>query len=162
MHRTTTTAALLVTVTVSALSGCVTVQRPAVPGPPPGTAPSLPSVPRPDGSTEPKVVQAPAKEALEMVGPRRTHGRPPSAAPHDAPTPPAPPHHRTPLPHAATGHPRSPSQPHPHRTRSPHVDIPDVTRSAPKAPDVCALGKQYGGWRADSPQAKICEQTYGR
>ncbi|MER5794769.1 hypothetical protein [Streptomyces sp. NPDC001980] len=157
MHRTTTTAALLVTVTVSALSGCVTVQRPAVPGPPPGTAPSLPSVPRPDGSAEPRVVQAPVKEALEMVGPPRPTHRAAPAASH-TPVPPPPAHHRAPAaPRAAT--------PHPHgapRSHSPQAGLPGLSPSAPKAPDVCALGKQYGGWGADSPQARICEQTYGR
>ncbi|MEU9454213.1 hypothetical protein [Streptomyces sp. NPDC048277] len=154
MHRTTTTAALLVTVTVSALSGCVTVQRPAAPGPP-GTARSLPSVPRPDGSTVPRVVQAPAKEALEMVGPSRTPTRSVSTAPHaPAAAPPAP--QRPPVQRAVPSHPRS------HRSRDQHVGVPDAARSVPKAPDVCALGKQYGGWSADSPQARICEQTYGR
>ncbi|MFD8723147.1 hypothetical protein ACFV2H_35555 [Streptomyces sp. NPDC059629] len=152
MHRTTTTAALLVTVTVSALSGCVTVQRPAAPGPPPGSAPSLPSVPRPDGSAEPRVVQAPVKEALEMVGPSRPPAHP---APHTpAPPPPAAP--RPPAPRAA-----SPAHPHPPRSHDQQAGIPDVARPVPKAPDVCALGKQYGGWSADSPQAQICEQTYG-
>ncbi|MFF4120922.1 hypothetical protein [Streptomyces sp. NPDC001714] len=157
MHRTTTTAALLVTVTVSALSGCVTVQRPAVPGPPPGAAPSLPSVPRPDGSAEPRVVQAPVKEALEMVGPPRpTHRAAPAASHAPAPSPPA--GHRTPAaPRAATPHPRAP-----HRSHTPQAELPGLPRSVPKAPDVCALGKQYGGWRADSPEARICEQTYGR
>ncbi|WP_217551893.1 hypothetical protein [Streptomyces sp. GbtcB6] len=157
MHRTTTTAALLVTVTVSALSGCVTVQRPAAPGPPPGTAPSLPSVPRPDGSTEPRVVQAPAKEALEMVGPSRpAHRSAPAAS--RAPAPPPAAHQRPPAaPRAATPHPRTA-----HRSHRSEADVPDLSRSVPKAPDVCALGKQYGGWTADSPQARICEQTYGR
>ncbi|MFE2070121.1 hypothetical protein ACFXDH_48485 [Streptomyces sp. NPDC059467] len=153
MHRTTTTAALLVTVTVSALSGCVTVQRPAASGPPPGTAPSLPSVPRPDGSTEPRVVQAPAKEALEMVGPSRP---PAPTAPH-TPAPPPPAARRPPAPRAA-----APAHPQPHRTHDQRAGSPEVARSVPKAPDVCALGKQYGGWSADSPQAQICEQSYGR
>ncbi|MEU6199187.1 hypothetical protein [Streptomyces sp. NPDC047061] len=157
MHRTTTTAALLVTVTVSALSGCVTVQRPAAPGPPPGAAPSLPSVPRPDGSSEPRVVQAPAKEALEMVGPSRPAHQAAPAAPH-APAPPPPAQHRAPAgPRAATPHQHSAQRPH--RSES---GLPDLSHSVPKAPDVCALGKQYGGWTADSPQARICEQTYGR
>ncbi|WP_406433300.1 hypothetical protein OHB00_09730 [Streptomyces sp. NBC_00631] len=157
MHRTTTTAALLVTVTVSALSGCVTVQRPAAPGPPPGTAPSLPSVPRPDGSADPRVVQAPVKEALEMVGPSRPAHRAVPAAPH-APVPAPPAHHRPPAaPHAAPQH-RHPA----HRSGSPQAGLPGLSHSVPKAPDVCALGKQYGGWAADSPQARICEQTYER
>ncbi|MER7837969.1 hypothetical protein ABTY98_19240 [Streptomyces sp. NPDC096040] len=157
MHRTTTTAALLVTVTVSALSGCVTVQRPAAPGPPPGTAPSQPSVPRPDGSAEPRVVQAPVKEALEMVGPSRpAHRATPTTAAH-TPAPPPPAHLRSPAPRAAAAHPH----PRPQRTRGPQADIPDLSGSAPKAPDVCALGRQYGGWRADSPESRICAQTYG-
>ncbi|MEU1339836.1 hypothetical protein [Streptomyces sp. NPDC005827] len=156
MHRTTTIAALLVTVAVSALSGCVTVQRPAAPGPPPGTAPSLPSVPRPDGSAEPKVVQAPVKEALEMVGPSRPPTHPSAAPPHTPAPPPPPAQHRQPAARAAT-----PPHPQPHRTHTPRTGLPDVTGSVPKAPDVCALGKQYGGWRADSPQARICERTYG-
>jgi hypothetical protein len=161
VHRTTTTAALLVTVTVSALSGCVTVQHPAAPGPPPGTAPSLPSVPRPDGSTEPRVVQAPAKEALEMVGPSRpTHPAAPAVPRAPAPLPPA--HHRPPAaPRAATAHPH----PYPHtahRSHSPQADLPGLSRSVPKPPDVCALGRQYGGWAADSPETRACEQTYGR
>lgn len=29
-------------------------------------------------------------------------------------------------------------------------------------PDLCALGRTYGGWRADSPESAICEQAYGR
>ncbi|MER5515476.1 hypothetical protein [Streptomyces sp. NPDC002763] len=157
MHRTTTTAALLVTVTVSALSGCVTVQRPAAPGPPPGTAPSQPSVPRPDGTAEPRVVQAPVKEALEMVGPSRpAHRATPTAA--HAPAPPPPAHHRTPAPRVAAPHPH----PHPQRTRGAGTDVPGLSGSVPKAPDVCALGRQYGGWHTDSPEARICEQTYGR
>ncbi|MEV7980483.1 hypothetical protein [Streptomyces sp. NPDC086519] len=162
MHRTTTTAALLVTVTVSALSGCVTVQGPAAPGPPRGTAPSLASVPRPDGSAEPRVVQAPVKEALELVGPSRPAQRAAPAAPAAprAPAPAPPAHHRPPAPPRATGrHPHS----HPaHGSHSSRADLPGLPRSVPKAPDVCALGKQYGGWIADSPQARICEQAYGR
>ncbi|MEV6120082.1 MULTISPECIES: hypothetical protein [unclassified Streptomyces] len=27
--------------------------------------------------------------------------------------------------------------------------------------DVCALGRQLGGWRPGSPEAAICEQAYG-
>ncbi len=28
--------------------------------------------------------------------------------------------------------------------------------------DICALGREYGGWPADSAQARICRDTYGR
>ncbi|MER6736145.1 hypothetical protein [Streptomyces puniciscabiei] len=153
MHRTTTTAALLVTVAVSALTGCVTVPRPATPAPPRDTAPSLPTAPRPDGSTEPRAVQAPAQEALEMTGPsRHPKHRPPAAPRHPAEVPPAV--HRPPA--AAPAPPR-----HREHPRQPHPTTPDLPNTAPKAPNVCALGKQYGGWRDDSPEAKICQQTYG-
>jgi hypothetical protein len=160
VHRTTTIATLLVTVAVSALSGCVTIQRPAVPGPPP-TAPSQPPVPRPDGDGEPQIVQAPAREALEMTGPSpsaeprtpRGHG---SAA--EAPARPG-------KPAALHSRPQHSGPPHPkprHSTR-PKIDFPDVTKAVPKnQSDVCALGRKYGGWRPDSPETVICTQTYGR
>ncbi|WP_369387910.1 hypothetical protein AB5J72_10090 [Streptomyces sp. CG1] len=156
MHRTTTTAALLVTVAVSALAGCVTLQRPAPPAPPPDPAPALPTVPRPDGSAEPRVVQAPAREALEMTGPSRhpNHPAPPSPR-HPTEAPPVT--HRPPVAPAAPPHPR----PHPEIPRQPHTDDPVLPNPAPKAPGVCALGRQYGGWREDSPESQICDQTYG-
>ncbi|WP_261398573.1 hypothetical protein, partial [Streptomyces misionensis] len=117
MHRTTTTAALLVTVAVSALSGCVTVRHTAAPGPPPGAVPSRQTAPRTDGSASPREVQAPAREALEMVGPS---GKPDARepAPHGSPAvilPPATP----------TVAPRAPPcvLTPPHRSPSPAPDI---------------------------------------
>ncbi|MCL6672370.1 hypothetical protein [Streptomyces panaciradicis] len=162
MHRTTTTAALLVTVAVAALTGCVTVQRPPVPGPPP-TAPSQPSAPRPDGEREQQTVQAPAKEALEMIGPSRRpeprtprHHGPVAKAPAPAERPPAP--RSRPRPH-----PRAPQPHHRHQPQPPRVKVPDVGGSVPKnTKDLCALGRRYGGWRADSPESVICKQAYGR
>lgn len=65
VQRTTTTAALLVTVAVSALSGCVTVHRPSVaPGPP--ATPAGPAE-HPEQHASPQVVQAPAQEALHLI-----------------------------------------------------------------------------------------------
>ncbi|QIY61535.2 hypothetical protein HEP85_07380 [Streptomyces sp. RPA4-2] len=157
MYRTTTTAAtLLVTVAVTALAGCVTVQRPSAPGPLP--APALPS-PRPDGTAGERVVQAPAREALELVGPSRE---------------PSPGSSRT----TARPHPAPPAQPapqaHPHVTpparRTPgrsRTDLPTTpphhppATKPPKAQDVCALGRKYGGWKPGSPEAVICKGTYG-
>ncbi|WP_437067436.1 hypothetical protein [Streptomyces sp. enrichment culture] len=168
MHRTTTTATLLVTVAVSALSGCMTVQRPPASGPP---APSQPPVPRPDGHAEPQIVQAPAREALELAGVRRTSAPPPSpSAPHTpAAEPPAarqapaqpPAEHRPRRPDHPRPHPR-PARPEHPRPRVPPVDLPDVAESVRENTDVCGLGKKYGGWRADSPEARTCEQVYGR
>ncbi|MFI8228164.1 hypothetical protein ACIGDI_05005 [Streptomyces sp. NPDC085900] len=163
MHRTTTTATLLVTVAVAALTGCVTVQRPPLSGPPP-TAPSQPSAPRPDGEREPQTVQAPAKEALEMIGPSRR------------PEPRTPQHHgpaaKAPAPAGKPSAPRSRPRPHPrapqpkhrhHHQQQPRVEVPGAGNSVPKnTKDLCALGRQYGGWHADSPESVICKQAYGR
>lgn len=162
MHRTTTTATLLVTVAVSALTGCVTVQRPSLaPGPPP--APSQPSAPGPDGRTEPQVVQAPAQEALQLIESSRK-SRPSAPAPKEVPpsvAAPAP-EQQAPRSHPGPDRPRDDRRPDTPRPQQPRVEIPDVAQHVPKNPDVCKLGKQYGGWRKDSPEAVICEQTYGR
>jgi hypothetical protein len=157
VHRTTTTATLLVTVAVSALTGCVTVQRPPVSGPSPAT-PSRPSAPRPDGEPEGRIVQAPAREALEMIGPsRRAEPETPKRHGPSATASAEQPALRSPQ----RSRPRAANPESGHHGR-PRVDIPDVTRSVTDSADVCALGRQYGGWREDSPEAVICEQTYGR
>ncbi|MFF2993004.1 hypothetical protein ACFVTC_00265 [Streptomyces sp. NPDC057950] len=158
MHRTTTTAAtLLVTMAVTALAGCVAVQRPSAPGPPPAPAPASP---RPDGAAgEQRVVQAPAREALELVGPSRAPSPKPSRAtarPH--PAPPAQPAPRAHPPRHAPGTPHL--QPKPHRPAH-HAAAPPPATKPPKAQDVCALGRKYGGWKPGSPEAVICKGTYG-
>ncbi|MEV7992266.1 hypothetical protein AB0O67_10185 [Streptomyces sp. NPDC086077] len=158
MHRTTTTATLLVTVALSAVSGCVTVQRGPAAVPP---APAPPSAPGRDGRTEPQIVQAPAREALELIGPSR---RPGTAAPESRrPRAPAP-AQQVPSPPRAQSRPHSdPPRPEPHRPRQPPpAAVPDVSATIGATTDVCALGRKYGGWRPDSPEAVICEQTYGR
>ncbi|MFJ1609701.1 hypothetical protein ACIOHS_41195 [Streptomyces sp. NPDC088253] len=157
MHRTTTAATLLVTVATAALSGCVTVQRPPAPTQP--TAPSLPSPPRPDGKAGPQIVQAPAREALELVGPPRK------------PSPSAPAPHRTPVPASAAPqaparHPGTARHPQPHPHPQPHrpahrTAVPPVAPEQSNNTDVCALGRKYGGWKADSPEAVICKGSYG-
>ncbi|OIK28557.1 hypothetical protein [Streptomyces malaysiense] len=147
MHRTTTTAALLVTVAVSALTGCVTVRHTAAPGPPPSAAPPRQPVPRTDGSASPRVVQAPAREALEMVGPSGDPAPAPKPAPPGNPAAPPPTH-----------------PPAPPRARPPRADRPAQAppRTSQRVPaDVCDLGREYGGWRGNSPESKICEQAYG-
>ncbi|MET7740489.1 hypothetical protein [Streptomyces sp. NPDC005385] len=155
MHRTTTTATLLVTVAVTALSGCMTVQRPPASGPP--TAPSGSAVPSPGGRAEPQIVQAPAREALERVGPAKKPM--PAASPRQraaAPPAPAPAAPARPRPQ----HPR-PAPPAAPRHSEPRAAVPRVAPDVPKNADVCALGRAYGGWKADSPEAVICSGTYG-
>ncbi|MDQ1040158.1 hypothetical protein QFZ75_006574 [Streptomyces sp. V3I8] len=155
MHRTATTATLLVTVAVSAVSGCTTVQRP--PSPAQSAAPPSVPEPRPDGRAGPRVVQAPAREALGLVGPPRRPAAPastpvrgPGAGPAAAP---ADPPRRAPAGPSRRPEPRRPEQ------RA-------VPRPPPSVPstnvDVCALGRSYGGWKADSPEAAVCEDVYGR
>ncbi|MEU9288223.1 hypothetical protein AB0D57_26850 [Streptomyces sp. NPDC048275] len=152
MHRTTTTATLLVTVAATALTGCVTVQRPPASSRPP--APALPSAPRPDGNAEPQVVQAPAREALALIEPSRkpspSTSKPSHAAPPAPAAPQAPPQRR----------PHTTPQPQPDRP-APRTVTPPATPELPKTPDLCALGRKYGGWKADSPESVICKETYG-
>ncbi|UUU35381.1 hypothetical protein JIX56_39060 [Streptomyces sp. CA-210063] len=165
MHRPTTTATLLVTVAVSALTGCVTA-----PHPPPSqvsSVPSRPSEPRPDGTTETQIVQAPAREALELITPPReptpsasTAPKPAASALATTPTPtppPRPPRDERPGPPERHGPP-----PRSHA----HVDVPPLPDTIPPEPpqnsDVCALGHRYGGWGKDTPQAAICKDVYGR
>ncbi|MFF2132945.1 hypothetical protein ACFVW1_47980 [Streptomyces olivochromogenes] len=159
MHRTTTAATLLVTVATAALSGCVTVQRPPAPTPP--IAPSRPSPPSPDGKAGPQVVQAPAREALELIGPSRKPS-PSTPAPHRTPVPaPAAPQAPARRPGAAH-HPHPQPHPHPQSHRpAPHTAVPPAAPDQPSNTDVCALGRKYGGWKADSPEAVICKGSYG-
>ncbi|MEV0321740.1 hypothetical protein ACIBKX_35215 [Streptomyces sp. NPDC050658] len=153
MHRTTTTATLLVSVAVTAVSGCVSVERQPARGPSAASAP--PPAPRPDGSARPRVVEAPAREALELIGPPR---RPAPSTTGTAPTVPAAPS-GTPRPQQPE---RSASPPHRHGDRPERAALPDLPSAAPTILDVCALGEEYGKWEPGSPEAVICEGTYGR
>ncbi|WP_309141893.1 hypothetical protein [Streptomyces griseicoloratus] len=167
MHRSTTTAALLVTVTASALTGCVTVQR--TPGSDPAAAGARSSAPRPDGPVTPRAVQPPAREALERItpsdGPDRASGEPRSTVP--SATPPrrkAPAARPEPRPRTARPEPRQREggpTPAP-RPWTPRPAGPAGGRAGGDTADLCSLGKTYGGWRAGSPEAVICEQAYGR
>ncbi|WP_460063196.1 hypothetical protein [Streptomyces sp. YKOK-I1] len=152
MHRTTTTTAALLVMALSALSGCVTVQHPPVPG---AAAPSPPSAPRPRADAEPQVVQAPAREALEMVPDTRERAATTLRQRHRA-APSAVPDGHAPAYRSHPQHPRPrPAQPDPHRR------VPDAGAEIRRNTDVCALGRKYGGWRDDSPEAVACRQVYG-
>ena len=161
VHRSTTTATLLVTAAVSALTGCTTVQAPLASAP--RATPVRPAPPLPSGHTHPEVVQAPAREALALIGPSRRPDPKRSAAPA------APSHTSRPAPAAPRPQPekRAPRRPAPTTVpREPRVTVPDVARQLPQDAggnaDVCALGRKYGGWRPDSQEARICDQAYGR
>ncbi|MFC5633570.1 hypothetical protein [Streptomyces bullii] len=164
----TTTATLLVTMAVSALTGCTTVQR--LPVPEPSASRSQPPSPYLDGRRQTRIVQAPAREALELIGPSKFPE--PSALPSPRTTAPA---DSAPRSQPSSAHrERGPRPAHPAHRRPdagrPHADVPDVSepvrreirRDVPRNSDVCALGRKYGGWRADSQEATICAETYGR
>ncbi|WP_435878782.1 hypothetical protein [Streptomyces werraensis] len=168
MQRTTTTATLLVTVAVAALSGCVTVQRPLAPGP--ATAPPPGAGHDAAGRDASPVVQAPAREALQRVP-----ADSPEASPSDRATPEGEPAKGDAPSDVRDGQapraqrPRSPERPQP--TRRTHAPRPpaqppggggSLPGGASGGSDICAMGREYGGWPADSPQARICQDTYGR
>ncbi len=141
--------AAVTAVTAATASGCVSVPTPTAPAAP-SPAATAPAAPRPDGHADDRpLVQAPAREAMERTGPspHRTpapRAQPPSAPPRQA----APPRRTAPEPPPRTAAPKPAAKPSP----------------APKPPaqtDVCALGRQYGGWDPDSPQSVICRDTYG-
>lgn len=151
MHRTTTTATLLASVAVTALSGCVSVERQPATGPSAASAP--PPAPRADGNSRPRVVEAPAREALELIAPPRA---PAPRATGTAPTVPAA--------QPRTADHARPSDPPPQRRalRLKAAEPAAPSTTAPTSADLCALGKQYGGWQPGSPEAVICQNAYGR
>ncbi|GAA2765567.1 hypothetical protein GCM10010103_46080 [Streptomyces paradoxus] len=158
---------------VSALTGCTTVPHPTAPGPP--AAPPRPPAPERQDAAEPQIVQAPVREALQLIEEESRHPEPAAPATRPAMPPAAAPEPGTPQPVHRDVRPRParPQHPGPAR-RGPQrsqTDLPDVSdsgrqdveKSVPNGnADVCALGRRYGGWRADSPEATICRDTYGR
>lgn len=157
-----TAAMLLLGMTMTAVSGCVSVTaRPAaVP------APRSETDGHPRTRVEPQIVQPPAREALEAVAPAPTPSGPAGPAAH---TPPAGARGGAPTPAApapaAPGPPRHPPvHPPKHRTPAPSP-APRPGPAGPPAPaagaGLCALGTTYGHWPAGSPQARICDRTYG-
>ncbi|SDD09043.1 hypothetical protein SAMN05216505_10550 [Streptomyces prasinopilosus] len=163
VHRKTTRAALLVTVALSALSGCVTVQRPPSPGPDAGAARL--SEPHPDTRTR-QAVQAPAREALEMIAPSRPKKSPASPSRRATSTAPAP---RGTAPPDDRNRRPAPGGPVHGRATPPRTPDAEVSEAAEALrrdlrgrAEVCALGREYGHWPAGSPEAAICEETYGR
>ncbi|WP_406098788.1 hypothetical protein [Streptomyces sp. NBC_01013] len=146
MHRTRTTVKLLVGVAVTALSGCVSVQ-------PQPSPPARPESSRPAQDLAPQIVP-PVRDTLGALPDPKPS---PSAVRRAAPAPPV----------ARHDGPRPPQQHRPGPAR------PPKRRAAPPAPapalpppvtgaDVCALGRGYGHWPADSRQSQICDDAYGR
>ncbi|GKQ41701.1 hypothetical protein [Streptomyces sp. A012304] len=168
MLRTTTTATLLLIVAVTAVAGCVTLQHPPAPAPP--VAPSRPVPSPPVEQNDTKTVQPPALEALQRIGTREPEPRTPLPRQRSAPAAgqtwqaERPPSSRVPPRTRPQPQPRHPRPDRPDRTSpaQPRVPVPDVPAEVPRGTDVCGLGRRYGGWQSDSPEAVICEQAYGR
>ncbi|EFD70579.1 predicted protein [Streptomyces lividans TK24] len=148
---------------VSALTGCTTVRGPAAADPSAVGARS--SAPRPDGPAEPRVVQAPAREALEMIGPSPTPehatGEPRRTK---APAPP-PARHRLPAAGATERRPAAPAAPEPtrapatHRPRGPNC--PAGPALAPAGRRTCApsASNTAAGGRAAPRPASASTRT---
>ncbi|MFJ4715195.1 hypothetical protein [Streptomyces sp. NPDC088785] len=155
MLRTTSSASLLLTAAAAAVaaataSGCVHVGAPYAPAAP--TPPAMAPAPSPEGHADERpLVQGPAREALQRSEPS-PHRSPVARRPAEPPRPPV--RHAVPAPRHAP-HPAAPAHPTAPRAERPAVPAP------PPRTDVCALGRQYGGWAPDSPQAVICKDTYG-
>ncbi|NDZ62036.1 hypothetical protein G3I47_33060 [Streptomyces anulatus] len=159
MQRTRITANLLVGLTVTALSGCVSVEPRALPS-------SRPDATGPAQDVAPQIVQSPAREVLEAVpDPSRPAALPPSPAPPAVASPSEAPRTGP----AGASRPRERADPPGSRTPRRGTGVPSVT--VPTLPrvgvgvggtDVCALGRGYGGWPAGSPESRICSRTYGR
>lgn len=119
-------------------------------------------------------MQAPAREALQLI--EEASHRPEPAASASRPTAPAAapsahgtsrPGHRDVRPRPARPERPEPAARRPQRSRAGLPDVSEsvrqeVWKSVPNSSDLCALGRRYGGWRADSPEATICRDTYGR
>ncbi|MEW1613831.1 MULTISPECIES: hypothetical protein [unclassified Streptomyces] len=157
MQRTRFTTRLLVGVAVTAVSGCVSVEPRATPRQPLESS-------RPVQDVFPQVVQPPGREALETIAePSPSPGG--SALP--SPSAAGPPRARRAGPPSA---PRSPERAAPPQRRTVPRQVPrippGVLPSLPQVrggvPDVCAIGRGYGGWPAGSEEAGVCEEAYGR
>ncbi|MEU5434464.1 hypothetical protein AB0G73_13970 [Streptomyces sp. NPDC020719] len=124
------------------VSGCVTVERGPDQRPP--APPARLTGERADRKAAPRIVQAPVREALEAALPPV---RPPRAS--------------TPAPAPAPRRPDRVPQPRPRPTG--HRPAPPAPAPAPPpvtGGDVCDLGRSLGGWTADSPESRICDETY--
>ncbi|MFH9137398.1 hypothetical protein [Streptomyces sp. NPDC017524] len=158
MQRTSIAAKLLVGLTVTAVSGCVSVEPRAVPPPYPGTTTG------PAQDVAPQIVQPPAREALEAV----PDPSPSTALPSSPATPAtgSPPRALRTAPAGGSRPRERPDPPEPRTPRrvpgAPSVDVPALPRVPGGGVDVCALGRGYGGWPAGSPESRSCSETYGR
>ncbi|QKW05364.1 hypothetical protein HUT18_02210 [Streptomyces sp. NA04227] len=149
MYRTSTTA-LLLTALAATCAGCVNVAPASGER---GVTP-VPETPEPRLSAGPaETVQAPAREALQFLGP-------------DSPSPSSPrPAATSPAPEATSADtPRTPVRgPGPRPGRTPAVRVPTAAVAVPTSEaELCALGDRTGALAPDGTAARICRERYGR
>ncbi|MFJ4437557.1 hypothetical protein [Streptomyces sp. NPDC088923] len=151
MRMTRTAAGVLLALAGAALSGCVSVREAAEEPAEPTARASLAVPGALTASTTPLPSTHPHRKAhaaghREDPAPPRPAPPPPRAVPSRAHTPPAAP----------------PPPPRHHAPRREQREArPPATGSAGGGDGVCALGRTFGGWPADSPQARICRDAYG-
>ncbi|MDI3418365.1 hypothetical protein [Streptomyces luteolus] len=167
MHRTRTAAALLIAMTASAVSGCVSVGGADAPHSRSDASESEPEpAPQARGDAEPRLVTAPAHEALRMMKPDAPRSKDALRRPEQ------PKRDRAPGAGATQAtQPDQPDQPRQQHTGGTNASGPadgSPLRGAPVPPesmlpeaDLCGLGERYGRWEPDSPQARICREKYG-
>ncbi|MDI3407526.1 hypothetical protein [Streptomyces cavernicola] len=170
MHRTRTAATLLITLTASAVSGCVSVGGAVAPQSRADAAEPQPLPQADRGGSEPRLVTAPAHEALRMMAPAapesvdslRTPERPKrDRSPASAASGPGP---DSGSDTARGGGPAQSEQQGRHRRAAGASPLPGVhlpPESLLPGTDLCGLGERYGRWAPESPQARICRAEYG-
>ncbi|MDG4860646.1 hypothetical protein P8605_21185 [Streptomyces sp. T-3] len=177
MHRTTTSVALLVTVAASAVSGCVSVRAPAAADRhAPAAASSTSGAPHAGRDAEPQIVQAPAREALELIEPAGSAGQTRAEGAQERTTATSPANGRAPHGngrtgarggfraegnHGVSGGSRPGGGNAPGHGKPESRPTPPPSTAPATGTEVCGLGEQYGNWDPDSPQARICRDTYG-
>ncbi|GAA4928759.1 hypothetical protein ACFPM3_25265 [Streptomyces coeruleoprunus] len=149
-----------VAVVGAAVAGCVSV-TPAS-GPAPAHAPAEVE---PTRATDPLVVEAPAREALESAGP--APAKPSRVKPSRAAARPRAAQRGTGSRHRATA-----PAPQPRSTRAPvrrkrppakpPVRLPANAGVPVTVPDVCGMVERSGGWRPGSRESRACREAARR
>ncbi|WP_438294955.1 hypothetical protein [Streptomyces sp. HUAS TT7] len=150
MHRTRNALKLMTAVAAltvcGCVSGCVSVDARTAPTQPPAAPPARQQG---GGPSQPRIVQAPARETLDSV------------MPPDAPSPSAPPPPRAEQPDVPRHHHHARAEQPRHHPAAPRKRHPRPAPAPPASGGICALGQGYGGWQPDSPEARICREAYG-
>lgn len=154
--RRVTGAVVLMGVAVCAVTGCVSVRGEAAPDPSGETGPSRSAAVPPDGEdAEPRSDRPQLREAPSRPLPRRSAG----GEAEDAGGPPASPAAGVAPPPAGGGGGAADAPPGGPGSPAPVVRSPAVPE-LPGGPQMCDLGRRYGGWAEGSMPEEACERAY--